>query len=165
MSNKSLTVGLIAIAIIAVAGWFFPLVQQSFGSAGTRFQNGISVGTNTAPTARGLKVGDNGSEFTELKATTCNLIGTDGSQTASTTSAYSCAVTGVASGDVVMAILSSSTPAFPQTGVNPGWMIIGAKASTTAGFVEVLLTNFTGAAAIPSVTSVGSSTNVWYADI
>jgi hypothetical protein len=110
----------------------------------------------------GLKVGQNGSTFAELKATTCDLIGSNASQAASTTVAYDCAVTGIASGDVVLAQLASSTPgSASQAG---SWEIQAAKASTTAGYVTVLLKN-NGAAAVPSVTGVGSSTNLWFADI
>ena len=106
-----------------------------------------------------VKIGTNGSTITELQATTCALIGTDASQAASSTVAYDCAVTGVASGDVVMAQLATSTP---RAGVGH-WNIVGSKASTTAGFVTVMLFNH-GAAAVPSVTAVGSSTQIWYMD-
>lgn len=106
-------------------------------------------------------IGTNGSAITELKATTCALIGTDGSQAASTSVPYDCAVTGIASGDVVLAQIATSTdfagPVF-------GWDIIAAKASTTAGYVTVLLANKTGAAATPSISGVGSTTNIWYMD-
>lgn len=109
---------------------------------------------------RTVKIGTNGATMTELKATTCNLIGTNGSHTASTTVAYDCAVTGVASGDVVLAQLASSTPV---GGGAFGWDIRGAIASTTAGYVTVLLYNG-GPSVVPSATSVGSSTQIWYMD-
>lgn len=159
LTKTALVVALIAI-VIAVSGHFFPQAQELLGASGTRFPNGIAVGTGASVSTAGtLVIGANGSSISEFKATTCNLIGTDASQPASTTVAYDCAVTGIASGDVVMAILASSTPRFGQ-----GWDIKAAIASTTAGFLTVLLSNETGTAAVPSATSVGSSTNVWYLD-
>ena len=106
-----------------------------------------------------LKVGTNGSFFAELKATTCNLTGMDISHPATSTQNYGCAVTGVASGDVVMAQLSTTTIMYG------GWAIQGAIASTTSGQIDVAVINLTGAAATPSSFRVGSSTNVWYGDI
>jgi len=106
---------------------------------------------------QGLEIGQRSSGLTNIIATTCNLIGTNQSQTASTSKAYDCAVTGAKSGDLVFAKLASSTPAV--VGV-PGWTIGATLASTTAGYITVQLVNQTGAAAIPAVTSVGSSTQV-----
>lgn len=60
MSNKSLTVGLIAVAIIAVGGYIFPLVgapsssDTSLGGSGTRYPNGVSADT-TSPSAGQLR--------------------------------------------------------------------------------------------------------------
>jgi len=54
MSNKSLTVGLIAVAIIAVGGYFFPLAQSLLGASGTRFPNGVSA-DSTSPSAGQLR--------------------------------------------------------------------------------------------------------------
>ena len=109
-----------------------------------------------------VKIGDNGSSFAELKATTCNPVGMDGSQTASTTAMYDCAVTGIASGDVVLAQFATSTK---MVGGTLGWWIVSAKASTTAGWVTLQVANGTGGNAVPSATNVASSTNIWYADI
>lgn len=106
-----------------------------------------------------FKVGANGSDIHELKATTCNLVGMDASHPATTTKNYSCAVTGVASGDVVMVQLSTTTPS-----LYGGWAIQGATASSTAGQIEVAILNLTGGAVVPSTLRVGSSTNVWYLD-
>jgi hypothetical protein len=105
-----------------------------------------------------LKVGANGSTITEMKATTCDLIGTTFTQPATTSVAYDCAVTGVASGDVVFAQLKTAT------GTVGSWDITRSMASTTAGYITVLLTNHTGVTAVPSATAVGSSTNVFYID-
>lgn len=167
--NKIIVGVLVVLAL--VLGYFVGsyTTSKTFGATGTRFPNGISANSTspvagevrgTTLTATGsLTVGTNGSTIAELKGTTCNLIGTDASQVASTTVAYDCAVTGIASGDVVMAMLATSTP----VGGSSGWSISAAKASTTAGYITVLLYN-NGVAAVPSVTSVGSSTNIWYMD-
>lgn len=121
---------------------------------------GASVAANVTSVTNPWRFGANGAIFSEFKAATCDLIGTNASQLASTSVAYDCAVTGVASGDVIMAQLASSTPAVGQ-----GWSIKASRASTTAGYVTVLLSNETGANKVPSATSVGSSTQIWYLDI
>lgn len=104
-----------------------------------------------------LKVGSSGTTIAELRATTCNLSGMNTSQAASSSKAYPCAITGAASGAAVMAMLATSTPVGGQS----YWSVIGAKASSTASFIDVMVWN-NGPAAVPSVTSVGSSTNIWY---
>lgn len=131
--------------------------------------NDLSAGTATFGTIAGtiinsgtLKLGTNGSTITELKASTCNLSGADVSIAATSTGYVYCSLTGVASGDVVMAQLSTST--IGALNVNQNWMITSAVASTTAGIIDIRLYNGTGADAVPSVTRVGSSTNVWYLD-
>lgn len=158
MNNKNLTIGLVIAIIIAVCGLFFPQAQALLGRIGTAFPNGISIGAGTVSTAGSLVIGASGSSINELKATTCDLIGTNASHAASTTIAYDCAVTGIASGDVVMAQLATST----ARGFG-AWGIVGSLASTTSGFVTVILNN-SGLAAVPSVSSVGSSTQIWYMD-
>lgn len=116
-------------------------------------------GYNTAKdisTTGGFTVGSTGSTFSNIVGTSCNLTGMDASHAASTTVAYDCAVTGVTSSSNVIAQLASSTP----VGAKNYWSIIGSKASTTAGFVTVLVYN-NGASAVPSATGVGSSTSIW----
>ncbi len=123
-----------------------------FGAStpGTRFPHGITIGLpQNSPT----NIGD-------IKVTTCALSnlgvtgqGIDVSQAASTTQRYSCAVTGIVSGDIVIPVIASTTI---QT-VN-GWVIAGALASSTAGYVDVLLSNFTGTAKVPSAQGIGSTT-------
>ena len=167
MNNKLSILGFVVLMLL-VSGLYFKGGSNLFGG-GTRMVNGLSTDT-TSPSAGQVRtttltvtssavIGTNGSTISELKGTTCDLIGTDASQTASTTVAYDCAVTGVASGDVVLAQLATSTP----VGGSAGWSISAALASTTAGYVTVLLYN-NGVAAVPSATHVGSSTNIWYMD-
>jgi len=132
-----------------------------------RFVQGIEVGTTGqfavsnagVVTSGGVQVGTAGTALTALVATTCDLIGTDVSQAASSTAAYDCAVTGAVTGDVVLAQLRRSS-AF---GTNIGWTIHATKASTTADYITVILGNWSGVDAKPSVTAVGSSTQVFLA--
>lgn len=131
------------------------------GAVGTRFPDGLGVGTTTV-TRYDLTVGTVGSAFSQIIGTTCNLIGADVSQAATSTKQYDCAITGLTSSFKVMAQLSTTTPVILSgTNTGLGWSIVAAQASTTAGFATVLLYNGSGGAAIPSVSSVSSSTKVW----
>lgn len=109
----------------------------------------------------GATFGSSGTTFNSLVGTTCNLIGSDASQVASSSKVYDCAVTGVTSSSIVIAQLATSTTVYGPSAGCPGWFIAGSKASSTAGFVTVSLVNDSCAAAVPSVTGVGSSTAVW----
>lgn len=100
----------------------------------------------------GIKFGTSGSTVTQLLVGTCNLI-SDASIAATSTAAVDCAVTGSVAGDKVFVSLATTTPS-----TNLGWRITGANASSTSGYITVKLMNLTGAAAVPSVSSVGSST-------
>lgn len=150
MTKNLVSAALVALVVSLVVG----VVLASQSSLG-------SVRNAKDEFAGGLSIGPAGSDLVEVVAKTCNLIGSDSSQAASTTVAYDCAVTGVSSGDLVFAQLASTTPAFGGT---QGWAIVASKASTTANFVTVLLGNFSGAARVPSVFSVGSSTQIFVAD-
>lgn len=120
----------------------------------------LTTKTNPHYFSSTVKVGTNGSTITELKANTCNLANADTSIAATSTGYVYCAITGVASGDLTLVQLSTTT----ANALFGGWTIQSSKASTTAGMIDVRLYNGTGAAAVPSVTSVGSSTNAWYMD-
>ena len=157
--------GILVAVVIAIGGYFFPqVVEDAFGRVGTAFRNGICVGDSSAnctPTQYALTIGSNGSTIYELKATTCELIGTNRTHTATSTFAYDCAITGLTSSDVVMAQIATSTD---FSDALSGWSITAAKASSTSGFITVILDNRTGGSANPSATGVGSTTNVWYID-
>lgn len=145
------------IAVLAV----FALVgvrhsaPQSFGATnyGTVQVDHIQVG----PGCNDANSTCTGTSVAHIVSSTCNLIGTDSSQTASTTKQYDCAVTNLLSTDNVIAQLATTTVAASFG----GWNIISAGASTTAGFATVLLYNGTGASAAPSAIGVGSSTKIW----
>lgn len=158
MTNSKLTIGLVIAILIAVIALFTPVASKvtpklgqildtftgDYFNATTAFQlNGVNVLTSTSGTG--------------FVSGSCNLIGTDVSQAASSTAAYDCAISGVTSSHKAVAQLKRAT-AF---GTNIGWTIHASQASTTAGYVTVILGNWSGTAAVPSVTAVGSSTAVW----
>lgn len=123
--------------------------DTNYGYLGSRY---LSVGSgcnDSNSTCAATKIGG-------LVASICNLIGTEGSQAATSTKAYDCTVTNLTSSFNTLAQLATST-----ISTIGGWVIASSKASTTAGFATVMLTNLTGAAAVPAVTGVGSSTVIW----
>lgn len=93
------------------------------------------------------QIGSNGSKFTFVKATTCNLVG--GAIAATSSAITGCAVSGVLNGDLVLATLATSSNA----------VITGARASTTAGHIAARIFNLTGA--VSSVTALGTSTVIY----
>lgn len=106
--------------------------------------------TGTVATAN-LKVGG-GDTLAKIQKGTCNMI-TAGTVTATSTAYFDCAVSGVASGDLVFAQVSTTTA--PTSGIF-GFSIIGTSASTTAGFITFKIANATGAtAAVPTTFSNG----------
>jgi hypothetical protein len=148
--NKNIVIGVLALIVL--------------GLGALTFVRDTSLGSSTGPQhysretfLQGLQIAQTGTEIAHAGFAACNLIGTDSSLAASTTAAYDCAITGITSTDKVIALLASTTP----RGGSSSWEITAAKASTTAGYATVLLTN-NGPAATPSVTSVGSSTAVWF---
>lgn len=137
-------------------------ISTNINTAGTLTVSGAS--SLAAVTTSGtLTVGSSGTALTQIIKGSCSswngtgLNSMDGSQTASTTEAYDCAVTGVVSGDVVIAQLASSTPITTTAG-SAYWSIVGAQASTTSGYITILLYN-NGPTAVPSALGVGSSTS------
>lgn len=178
--SKSLKLGLGIVALLLVLGIGYVSLHKtvrlgtavdctqntcftSLGVTGTSQVDGTFI-TNGAVTQSGattntgsLTLGSGNTALTGFIGTTCNLIGSDSSQAASTTVAYDCAVSGLTSSYIAFAQLASTTA---RTSGSAAWFISAAKASTTAGYLTVLLTNY-GPAAVPSATSVGSSTKVW----
>lgn len=165
MDTKNIVIG-----VLAVLTLFFGLNYFSPNSLGAAsgpahwqkesFLQGLAAGGRdqlSIDNAGKLTVGATGTAVTQLNFASCDLIGSNASQAASTTLPYDCAVTGVTSSSKVIALLASSTP----RGGSSSWEIVGAIASSTSNFVTVLLTN-NGPAAVPSVSSVGSSTAVWF---
>lgn len=165
-SNKNLWVALIVVAIIAIGGLFYPHVQQTVSTFVGGVTNYDTIGSSGLQLGSGCNDSNNtctGTTFTGFVGASCDLIGTNASQAASTTVAYDCAVTNMTSSFKTVAQLATSTPTVGGSGAvgSLGWAIVASKASTTSGFVTVMLANLTGIARVPSATNVGSSTTVW----
>jgi hypothetical protein len=121
---------------------------------------GAGIETVLTQFGGGIKVGNRANlpSITQLIAGSCNLISADSAQLATTTASYDCAVTGVRSGDKVIASMSTSTNASANF-LTSGWAIRSAHASTTNGYITIDVMNLTGKSTILSSTAVGSSTN------
>lgn len=157
--------GVIAVIalIIAIIGVYTPQGQSFLGAVtgetnyNTIGGTGIKVGSNcgdsfTSTAANGCK------ETTHLIATTCSLILTGVPQAATTTKAYDCAITGITSSDTVtLAQLSTTT----INGANQLFNIAGSKASTTAGFLTVILENESGGSLDPNALGIGGTVSVF----
>jgi len=146
-SNKSLWIAVVVVAIIAVGGYFFPQVAQllNLGRVGTQMPNGVTIGSS-------------GTNNRNVIDGTCTLIVQAGTQVASTTAPYDCAVTGLTSSFTSTLAQFSTSTAF-TTSQAFGFVIVGSKASTTAGYLTVLLLNATGAAANASTLGYASTTS------
>lgn len=147
-SNKNVWIALVVIGIIAIIGTFTPGGQsmvKSFG--GTTNYDELD--------ATAIKIGgSSGSRVGPIIASTCALLGFDTTQAASSTAPYDCAVTGVVSGDVVIALSASTS----QRALNGAWWITGAKASTTAGYITVGVFNGSNSSQVPSTAAAAGST-------
>lgn len=148
---KSILSSIIAAAIVSVVllGAALPsLDSNNLGGvynnpSKTYFQDGIVVSGATS-TVNALTLGSSGTALAQIVKGTCNLVG--GSIAATSSAPADCAVTGVKSGDIVLATLATST----------NGVITGARASSTDGYITVRVFNLTGAAS--SVSALGSST-------
>jgi hypothetical protein len=167
MKHNKIVLGIIAIVVV-IGGWLL-FGGSNLPLGGTvhnfpeLFTGGLKIGTSnqTVFSSTGaLTVGTSGTSLTQVLKGTC-VLGTlgaasiDASHAATTTKSYDCPVTGVTPGDLVIASLATST----NMGAQGGWVVEGAKASSTAGYIDVVIANFTGGAAVPSATGVGSSTS------
>lgn len=142
-SNKGIWVALIAVAIIAIVGLVNP-------AQGIKFQ-GVTNYDEVDATA--IKIGgSSGSRLGPIISSTCSLIANSFTVAASTTVAMDCAVTGVVAGDIVFAQFASSSPI-----VGNGWAVDQVSASSTSGFITLLVTNNVGASAVMPA-SIASTT-------
>jgi len=111
----------------------------------------------------GLTVGSSGTNVSFIASGTCTLVtgagGTDESHTASTTEPYDCAVTGAVSGDDVLMQFATSTET--TSTVSSGWVIVGAKASTTSGYITANILNFSGGTRAISASGQIASTTTY----
>ena len=98
--------------------------------------------TGTTTSSLGMVVGSAGTPVNQLLHGTCSLIYSTVLLTATTTSNYDCAVTGVLNGDQVFVTAGATTTI--AAGFTD-FLIVGAKASTTAGYITISVYNGTGA--------------------
>lgn len=98
----------------------------------------------------GLQVGSSGSSLSQVLSGTLTASSCTGSSTQpiGASVVYDCAVTSVVSGDTVMVSTASST--FPET-VN----IKSSLASSTSGFIQIVLRNASSTGAFASATTTG----------
>lgn len=135
-NSKTVWVGLIVVALIAIGAYFFPKIQASFGGVSnldTLEVTGLAVGSGC------------GNEFTTCTGTTatkhlfgtCTLTTTAGRLPLATSSLpFDCSATSVTSGDNVRVTLPSDGGSLGGT---PGIILSYAKASTTADSIQVWL--------------------------
>lgn len=144
MTNQNLTIGLVVVAIVAIAGLFYP------GSPVSHLLGGVTNYDEVDATA--VKIGgSSGTRVGPVITGTCALIPVSYSFVASSSQVADCAVTGVVTGDYVFAEFATSSPS------GAGWLISQVSASSTSGFITLRVVNNTGITAlIPA--SVGSTT-------
>jgi hypothetical protein len=142
-------------------------VENSLGASGTRFPNGLSA-DSTSPVAGQVRgttltstgaatfgtaaIGSSGTTLTQVNAGTCYIAPYAATIAASSTALVECqatagwdaadisTLTGVASGDAVQVILSTTTAGSTFLGLN----LAGATASNTPGYIQLRLFNQTG---------------------
>lgn len=165
--------GLVALIILAIFGLSRILLSKSvvFGTAAscstdvtcftklaalTSFQDdGTAIFNST------FQLGSSGTVQTNQITTTC-AAKADNSITATTTGyAYCTGVTGVTSADNIIAQFATSTAGYVFTTDN--FYVVSAKASSTAGAIDLLVYNGTGKTQAPSVAGRTASTTVIWA--
>lgn len=162
MSNKFLSIGLLITLVIAIGAYSFPAatvtVLDKLGAVGTRFPNGLAVGTTADVTKNKLTIGNSGTAVGNYLFGSCAIIGAQVAQAATTTASYDCAVTGATSADIVLAQFASTTVS-GGSGSAINWLITGAKGSTTAGFLTFTIANLGDGSRVLAATNIGSTTN------
>src|SRR3990167_4610088 len=97
MTYKNVWIAMVVVTIIAIGGYFFPLVQSVLGSSGTRFPNGLSTNT-TSPSVGELltttvQVGSSGTDITRINTGTCYIKAYATTIAASSTATVDCQAT------------------------------------------------------------------------
>jgi len=159
MNNVKLAFGMASVAIvIAVGAYFFPQAPEAlkaaevtFSAVGTRFPNGLTIGTN-------------GTQIATVKTGACTIWVPSTTILGSTTQQIVCqsatdgslvsGLTGVTTDSICNLHHASSTNAT----VN-GLVVSGVSASSTAGSIVAQLSNLTGATF--TWTSAGTSSSQW----
>ncbi len=151
-------VALVILAIIYVVG--FTSHKTVFGSA-TSCTDGYTCFTNlevqgsnlidgVITMAGGSKVGSSGTTLNTVLEGKSSLIASSFTVGATTTVSMDIAATGALTGDTVFA-------SFATTSSVGGWAIVGASASTTAGFDTLRVMNLTGASNVIPASIASSS--------
>lgn len=101
-----------------------------------------------------FQLGATGNSLSLIQKGTCTILA-DASVAATSTKNFDCAFAGVNAGDTVFVTEQASSTLASQ------FVIKGATASSTTGFITFSILNLTGTAAVPSATNgFGSSTQV-----
>lgn len=134
------------------------LERKVFATGGTtNYDNmavrGLQVGTTTFGTGNSNEAT---TSISRLLMGMCELIGTNVTVTASTTAPFDCVAPGVITTDFILSGIATTTK-FTTANSN-GFIIVGAAASTTNGFITFLVSNATGSGRNPSTSGFGSST-------
>ena len=138
---QKIGLGVLGLAVILGAAAFFGLTAKGhtlLGSAG----NAAETYYNSQWLVGGVQIGQTGTLNANTQFGTCNLIGGAKGITATSTSNFDCAVTGIQAGDLVLPDPSANE----TTGVIHNIMIQKAVASSTAGYITFTLVNLTGTA-------------------
>lgn len=154
---------LIAVALIAVGAYFYPQASASFGSIDSPTTFGI-LGTQQLKVgtlcASGFKYASClGTQVNGINFGQCYIRAYAATIAASSTAVVDCgggtgftALNGVTTGDTVQAQFATTTPT-----ADLGLDIIGASASTTPGWLSLVVSNGTGATY--TWTAAASTTN------
>lgn len=137
------------------------VTMSASATVGTTFAvSGASTLAST--TATTFKIGQSGTATTLALNGTCALLGANLAVAATTTQAFDCTVAAAVAGDRVFVSLATTTPT-----TNEGWKLHGANASSTSGYITILLTNLTGGTVSPAAggnagaNSWASTTQYW----
>lgn len=129
-------------------------VSGAFTASGATTLSGATSLTST------FTLGSSGTAQANQISITCAPLANNSIVASSTGYAYCTGVTGVTSSDNVLAQFASSTAFRVYTADN--FWVVGAKASTTAGAIDLTIYNGTGVAAVPSAAGrAGSTTVIW----
>lgn len=159
MTNKNLTIGLLITLVIAIIGIFTPFVQSltsSFGAVGgklieqydpyVRYNGGINTALPFKTTST-TQFGTSGDQLTQANFGVCNIWAASNTIAASTTIQVDCgagingatSLTGVSYPSVVQLQAPTTT-----SQVSGGLRIMGVSASSTPGYITLILRNDTG---------------------
>lgn len=153
MSNKSLTYGLIAVAIVAIIGLFNPSAKGTVLGAIGSATNFYSIVLDSSLTAVGITntgtitQGSSGNAVTQYNFGKCAIWANAQTIAASTTKNVDCSSTGRAGGTLTGITSTSNVIVTATSSLSSTYLgvrILSARASTTAGYITLSLKNLTG---------------------